>query len=454
MIFAILTASITTVLAVVLTRQAAGTLSLGKVNLISYVFYLNVLQVFLGAILVSLGYDKHYTMDLLLHPQDTLAEATFFVYLMMIGLPFVMVLVFKILRMNPREKYEEFLSREISSVNNEPLFYLLAVTCIVQLVLLVILITKVGYLPILKLVFVDANMDYALERQRIQALSLFGHGAIKNLIVMFGIPIVSYISFAYALCNRKIKWIAMALVMFGASIITQTFTFAKSPIIFHMFVFFLILTYYKGGLKRRTVFGFIFGMLLILIFMYAATGYSDPWLDIYSGIMGRTFFTQFGTLCFHFDFFGQVHDFLDGASLSPTALKVIGMDPDMHLRSGKIVMQFYGSQFVYQGSAGVMNANFIGEAFANWGPIGILVSIVWVGIELSLLFALSLKIKKTPATLAFIAVLTKTMGSMSQGGFADFVYSASFILTLVGFMVCIYFDDFAYWIRGRRGKEK
>ena len=104
-------------------------------------------------------------------------------------------------------------------------------------------------------------------------------------------------------------------------------------------------------------------------------------------------------------------------------------------------MDFYGSDRVYEGTAGVMNAAFIGEAYANWGWIGVFGSIIWVGFIIALLFIVIMKIKKTPATLAFLAVMTQMIGSMTQGGFVEFVYSSSLLLTIIGFLIIIYLNE-------------
>jgi hypothetical protein len=101
-----------------------------------------------------------------------------------------------------------------------------------------------------------------------------------------------------------------------------------------------------------------------------------------------------------------------------------------------------------------MNTNFIGEAYANFGWAGLVFSIVWVGLVISLLFFMIIKIKKTPATIAFLAVMTKSIGAMTQGGFFDFIYSFSTIVTIVGFLIIIYFSDITGLLTGKRKKTK
>lgn len=186
----------------------------------------------------------------------------------------------------------------------------------------------------------------------------------------------------------------------------------------------------------------------ILVVMYKLTGYQGPFLDIYNGILGRTFFSQVGTLAYHFDLFSNVFKPLQGRSLSPIILSLIGLEPNQSLRSAKLVMDFYGSNNVAEGKAGVMNACFLGEAFANWGVGGAIFSIFYVGVFLALITMFVFKLKKTPVTVAMFAILIQYIGNMSQGGFVDFIYNITIVIIIVGCITLIYFDRIINGVRG------
>lgn len=441
MIVSIIFASIVAYFSYSLFKQAAGTLAIGKINIISYIFYLCVLQSYLGTVLISLGYDEHYTLNKLVFPTESIEAATLGVYFMMCVLPFCILAVFKIIKFDPIVEYEVFLKKEIDDKKNNELFMFIILIAIVQIGLLTVLLMQIGYIPLLKLFFSNTNFDFAIERQSNADIQILGIRYIKNVIVIWGIPIIAYITAAYALINRERKWIVLAVIYFMASIITQTYDFSKSPVIFHLFVYLLIFLYYKGGLKN--IYIIVFGAIgtIILVFFYRLSGFEGSFFDIYNGILGRIFFSQVGTLCYHFDLFPNIFDYLGGRSLYPTILSIIGHNPSEHLRSSQIVMEFYGSDYVYEGTAGVMNTVFIGEAYANWGWPGVFFSVIWVGIIVALIFILIMKIKKTPATIAFLAVSTKTIGSMVQGGFVDFIYNFTFIIMIIGFIIIIYFNE-------------
>lgn len=442
-------------------KNTAGTLSLGKINIISFVYFLCLLQCLCGAVLVNLGYDEHYMLDKLLFPTESIRSATFAVYFMMLALPFFIYVIFKIFRFDAQREYSEFLNGEIEEKSNNIVFICIAIIVAIQIIALIVLLFKIGYIPIIKMFFHDSNFDLSVERQINDQIQVLDISYIKSIVILFGIPIISYITAAYALVDRKIKWIILATICFSMALITKTYDFSKSPVVFHLFVYLLIFIYYKGGIKSKIVFIFGGGMLCILLTFYKIAGYEGSFFDIYNGILGRTLFTQFGTLCCHFDMFPDIFGYLEGKSLYPTILKLIGQDPETHIRSAQLVMDFYGSEHVYEGTAGVMNAAFLGEAYANWGWIGVFGSIIWVAIIIALLFIVIMKIKKTPATLAFLAVITQTVANMTQGGFVEFIYSSSILLTVIGFLIIIYLNEIVegvsrviYRLSFRKGKTK
>lgn len=450
MIIHIILFSLVGILSFRLFKQAAGTLALGKLNIISYIYYLFMVQLFVGTVLVNLGYDRHYTLNKLIFREDSIAMTTNVVCFAFLALPLVMLIVFRCFKFNAKSEYNIFLDRQIYVGHKDKMLILFTIIIVIQLVLLFILIKQIGYIPLLKLFVHDSGFDFALERIRIQGITILGNEYIKNIIISIGIPIISYFTLSYALATKDKYWVILAILTFLSSIVVKTYDFSKSPLLFHFFVFLLIVIYYKKGIKNSIVVAFGVVMALLLISYYKIMGYAGSLFDIYNGILGRTFFTQYGTLCFHFDLFPSIFDYLNGRSLNPTLLSFLGMDPETHLRSARIVMDFYGSKSVYEGTAGVMNAAFMGEAYANYGIFGVVGSTIWVGIVISIIFILLMRIKKTPITIALLAFLTQFIGNMTQGGFVDFIYNSSLIIVMSGSLFLIYVDVIYAKLRGHR----
>lgn len=416
-------------LSTILFHKAAGTLNPGKLNVVSYVYYLFLLQTFIGIVLIMLGFDKHYTLDVLIHRKFSCQIAYVVIMSVSVMLPLGILVIEKLLRFKPYLEYTKYLGKKADTGRGIE-FGIVCVVSIISLVLMVMFFIKIGYIPLVKLMTASSDFDFAIERGRLAEIILLNQ-YVTNICILAVIPLLSYLTFAYAVINREKKWYVLAFILWVAAVLVKTYKFEKSPLVFHMLVYVLIFIYIHGGIKRIFM-GLCAGIMTgMIILFYVLTGFHGSLLDIYNGPLGRTLFTQVGTLIYVFDLFPNVFGFLNGRSLSPTVLSLLGMGSDTHLRSAKLTMAFFGAERVYDGSAGVMNSVFFGEAYANWGISGVVFSIIWVAIVIAVVFWVVMKLKKTPFTVTFFAMMVVKIGNTSQGGFCDFIYSFDFILTSV-----------------------
>ena len=426
------------VLSTVLFKRAAGTLNIGKLNIISYVYYIFMLQSFLGISLIMLGWDQHYTLNYLLDKERTCTIAAIVIWSISVFMPLFILVFQKISGIKVKKEYSEYLKKRTVVGQEESFFNWFAVASAACILLLIGFLINIGYIPILKLIHASADFDFAIERSRIGE-TYFIHPYISNIFVLMLIPLLSYISFSYFIVRRTKRWGVLSLALFAASVIVKTYKFEKSPLVFYLVAFILIYIYFRVGIK--TIYMAVATLILggVIISFYFLQGFSGTIFDIYNGPMGRTLFTEVGTLAYCFDLFPEVFGFLNGRSFSPTILKLMGRDSSEYLRSSQLTMAFYGSERVYDGSAGVMNTLFAGEAYANWGYAGVVFSVIWVAFILTLFLWIILRLKKTPSTVALLAMLTTKVGLMLEGGFCDFVYSFDIIFTLVlvfGIYIC------------------
>lgn len=424
---------------------AAGSLKPNKINIISYMYYIFMLQSFLGIALIMLGLDKHYTLNYLKNRQQSLQTTYIVVMAISIALPICIILVEKLMKVHIKREFSNFLEKKVRLKNEKVAFSILFFCSVVVLLLLLGLVIKIGYIPLMKLILSPEGFDFSLERGRISTI-YFLSPYITNLLVLSGIPVLSYIIFAYTLAEKKKRWIVLACIMIVASIIVKTYKFEKSPVLFHVAVFALIFFYYNA--KRIKLFHVIIlmgGAVTGIILMYVLTGFEGTFLDIYNGPLGRTFFTEVGTLSYNFDMFPLIFPFLKGRSFAPTILGALGIDKSLHLRSAKLTMAYYGSEKVYTGGAGVMNSLFAGEAYANFGFYGIFFAVIWIAVYVAIIMWVVLKLRKTPESVTYLAVMTIRVGSMLEGGFADFVYSFDIIFVTVIVLGL-------YWMLEKEGK--
>ena len=293
----------------ILFSKAAGTLNPGKVNVISYIYYIFMLQTFAGTALILLGFDKHYTLGYLLNRDKSCMITEVVVFGIAIFLPAFILLWEKMFRVNMKKQYQEYLKKEIECEKEDlifPYFALLSIGCIV---LLIGLLAKIGYIPLLKLIHASADFDFATERTRIGGL-YFIHPYLSNIFVLMMVPLLSYVAFAYMLKTKKIKWTIITIALFISSVIIKTYKFEKSSVVFYFAAFIIMLIYYKGGIKMIYMIISVAFMAVIIVAFYFHTGFSGSLFDIYNGPLGRTLFTQVGTLAYCFDLFPTVFGFL------------------------------------------------------------------------------------------------------------------------------------------------
>lgn len=431
-------------LSVFLFYKAAGTLNPGKLNIVSYTFFIFMLQSFFGTALLSLGFDGHYTFVYLLDKEKSTEMTVAVVFGIAVLLPLFILFFEKIFRTDVKSAYSSFLKRSIQVKKDRLFFFCFCIAAAVSLLILAGFLTKIGYVPFFRLFFAPDGFDYSVERARISEL-YFLHPYITNIGMLMALPLLSYISFSYFISEKGRKWMIVSGVLFIAGIIVKTYKFEKSQLIFHLLIYVLIYLYYRGGIRLRYMVLLGGALGCMIVGFYFATGFQGSIADIYNGPIGRVLFTEVGTLAYCFDLFPQVFSFLGGRSFTPTILNLLGMDSSLHLRSSELTMAFYGSEKVYDGTAGVMNTLFAGEAYANWGWVGIAVSVVWVALVISAAICIVLKMKKTPGTIVLAAVLSVKLGAMLEGGFCDFVYNFDMIFTVI----CLLFIYFAFESDGR-----
>ena len=108
-------------------HRAAGTLSIGKINIISYTYYLFLVQTYLGISLIMLGFDKHYTLNYLTQGDQVLNTVFYVVIATMILLPLVILGVFKVAKVKAGPDYADYLQAPTKSMNDRCIFWLIAV---------------------------------------------------------------------------------------------------------------------------------------------------------------------------------------------------------------------------------------------------------------------------------------------------------------------------------------
>ncbi len=419
----------------VLFQRCAGSLSPTRLNLVSWNFYFEILVcTYLGTTLSLLGVS-HYRVD------SATSAALDLAFLAssyaIIAMPLVMLtwhlLIF---RTDPRQALASYLTRPTSLATRKTgksseLFY--------WQILSVLSIGAVAYTyyHLQSITFLDALTGGSAEevgQARIAAsLHFTGNEYIRNIFALLLAPLCSYVAFGYwRLTRTKVHmvWFFLSAV---CALLALGYNGAKAPVVFFFVTLFLISLYLKGraSLMRLVGLGTFLAFLILGLYVVFA-GHAD--FDLNSGPIGRIVFSQMAGFPLSLDTFPESHRFLEGGGFPAWLAGIIG---ERHVRSSRVLMEIYNWRAVATGTAGFMNTFYMGEAWANFGWAGLILSPVVVGIFIQTIYGTLLILPKSPPTVALMAYFVLRMPV--TGGFVDFLWN-------VGALSAIFFVTFgAHW---------
>lgn len=412
-------------------KLAAGTLSLKKINIVSFAYYNLLIFAFIGSSLVYLGFRDHYLIQKV--NEINIDKTYYFISYTLIMFPLTIYLFNRLFGLNKcNKKYNLYLQRKIDiNKHDSGIFFLIAMLTLIGGVAFCYMFIKIGYFPLLR-VF---NSNFSLARERIILTNNFaGNSYIRNILVLTLIPMLSYISYIYMRVTKKQKWKIMFAVLFLLSIICKTYNFEKAPIIYYLFYFY-ILEIVMGNvksIKKIIIIGITIGSIILFMY-YFWLGYDGNILSISHGPGGRIFLTQIATMFLHVETFPGRVDFLYGQSL-PKIIGILFGVGNYGNRSGRVVMEQFNASGIENGTAGVMNTIFSGEAYANWGFLGIIIAPIIVGILYSIVYSFIINQNKNPLLIMVYLTFFIYYSSMILGGFVDFFYNFALIFLVLLFV--------------------
>lgn len=413
---------------VLLFKFASGTLKLQKLNILSFLFYNLLLFDFIGASLIFIGFQKHYLIAKMINPDNISKTYCILIYTILI-LPFVInVMNYCFYKNGIKRELNTFLSRTvILDYNSNRTYIFTMLLSSIALLSTVYTLVNIGYIPILNMFGSALDMNVAsISNSR----NFSGNQYIKNIGMSFLTPMLSYYIYILARLKKEYKWYILFGIMFVASIIAKTYDFSKGPLIYYFFYFYIIEVTLGNVKSIKKILPYIIGAIIFLLFIYAVVlKQGQNILTIYFGPVGRIIFTQVATLFLHMDAFPSIVPYLNGASFSSKFSFIF--ESASFERSGRVVMETYSKEGVAEGTAGVMNTLFVGEAYANFGIIGVIIAPIIFGVVISFFLFVILKLKKTPVSIIAYIQLMQIFMNIVQGGFVDIFYNVAILLVIL-----------------------
>ena len=427
--------------------RAAGSLNVTKLNVISYVFYSLLIFDFLGISIIYCGFQNHYIINKVISTPGIVDKGYWAMVWAMIMLPTTILLVNKYVYKiaNIRKRNDDNIRTDIK-LENEKKQKIIFKVCIVLLAIcfvsIIYVFCNIGYIPLFKMF----DKSFAFDVERINnGRNFVGNEYIRNLVMLLLTPMVSYLSYIYMRKTHDKKWRYLFICSFILCLFVKTYDFSKGPLIYYI-AYFFFLEIMMGNIKnpKKTI-KYVAAILVLVVGMYLTIGkYDGNFLSLSNGPVSRTVITQPGALLLHFDAFPEKTPYLYGRSFPKIASILLG-DGENGVRSGRKVMEIYNPKAVKNGTAGVMSTVFIGEAYANFGWVGIFIAPLLVGFIISSAMCIYLKSKKTTLNMCLYLEAVITIATVVQAGFIDFIYNVSFVFIVIYFLIINYASDRNYF---------
>lgn len=431
-------------------KRAAGTLSLSKPNMISYIFYYNILlQVFIGSILVMSLSDVHYMINRI--DSDVRFYGWLAIMYTMIALPLGMLLANLTFYRKKKNRflinYYSYKPINTSGVYGRSLKYSTWVFTAFAILSCSYVFWVIGYHPFIK-VFTTSYSE--IESLRITAARHFsGNVYVKNIFALTLMPIMTYVWFFYYLKSRSAFDLIFALICLFFCLSILYYDFSKSPILWYVLSFVFVYYYSLGRINLSKVLVFSILALVLLFLMYSFAGLSLSDFFYYnSGPIGRVIFGQASGLYFMLDIYPDFHEHIGFSSLSQFISESFGTNYTE--RAARTAMEKFNPDGVEEGVAGVMNSLFIGEAWANFGIWGVIISPFWVGMLVQALYLFFLRSAKSPLHLAFF--VNFSISGAITGGVNDYIYNPSFFVVFSLFILILGFSYILSYLHESRSR--
>lgn len=422
---------LTLIIGVWLLQKSSGGLSLNRPNLHLVIFgYVYLISSLIGSLLIVLEIDHSYIINKLLFPESRqlgfiLVCGSFLLF------SFTTVIVSKITGFQPDVEFNQYWNKPVDEVftsdQNKKLFFRIFLgLSIVSLLAVIYTLVHTSTIPLFSAILGNTA---DLAKGRIDAKEGYtGIVYVKNILAIGLTPLLSIIAFAYALKTRLWSWRVLFGFLLVAAVIIQAYNFEKAPALFYMIM--LILTsIFVGKLRLNlrlillfTVIGVAY--IVVMYTLLGATG-SSTFLNYSQGPIGRIILTQIAPMYIFVDRFGEVYPFLHLYGLPESILQLYNVD---QMSSARVIMMDLFPEKVQEGTAGVLNTLYVGEAFATYGVWGVMLGSVYLGIFVQVLYILFVRLPKHPVFISLFVFFIINIPRAMVGGFSDLVINPVWIV--------------------------
>lgn len=259
---------------------------------------------------------------------------------------------------------------------------------------------------------------------------------IKTVLFEQVAVLLSLVLYCYYLMNKSTVHFLWFLLAFIVAVYSVTFSLSKSQLIVYFSYFVFIRIYSQGEISKKFIFLLLIFMFSVLaLLFYLVTKMDLEGIAVY--MLNRIFLDQISGTFLMFEIFPDEYNYIGFCSLSNLIPKSLCTQTEPATRLAMEHAFPYGS---LEGVMNLLSTYYLGEAWANFGYIGLIMAPLYMGFLISFFYFTVLKIEKNPFTLALLAFVSFGTNFASQ--FNGYIYNMLFIVTVF----IVFFPLLTVWL--------
>ncbi|MDE9517147.1 oligosaccharide repeat unit polymerase [Xenorhabdus bovienii] len=346
--------------------------------------------------------------------QELILKTLFYSSINILFFIFGVIFISKIIRLRPIP----FLSSEIISLTKiqKSMLFFLYLLCFYVLILY---INNVKHIALF-ISLTDGVKDAIIARSNM-GNNFNGKYHWYKLILHDVGNLLTFTTYILWLNKKNLVNLLLFMMTFTYSTFVAIMATEKAP--FLWLTIGLFMTYYltkKNGIVpfRKLLYLCMVIISILSIFYIFFMGSSDLWSAL-SSIFSRAFSGSISPAYFYLEYFPEHRDFLLGQTF-PNPQGILPYTPINYTIE---LMNWKFPEQVKLGVIGTLPTVFWGEAYANFGPVGVPVVAFIIGSYLSIISYLLSKIKPNPIIVSFYVWLILHLKNLSASGFSEYIYS-------------------------------
>ena len=431
---------LTTVLSVNLFSKAAGSMSLLKMHTVSYVFYVQIVTSALIASVLLVTGVLDYHPDVAYISEKVKFEAWLWTMYSIIAMPIGMLGLNRLLGINAKLKLNAYIKSNFM-INGT--IYKNQVILLASVGFCILVLAYIFYhtdrIPIYTLLVEKDAEQAAIDRVSVR-YNFHGIDHIKNLLGLIMIPVMAYYAYVMMRIHKKIFYIFIFLLNFLCAILVIVYDIQKAPVAFFITGFLILEVFISKGISLKKMLILVAIPITLLLVGYSFTtdkSIVDQLLNFDSAFYGRFFVVGYYGFPLSLELFPDViTDPTYAVGIPNSILETIGLNS---VESARLLKEYVHTEEVRKGTGNLFSGYYMGEAWANYGYLGLVLAPFVVGFVVQTVHLFLILNNKKPYLLAFYTAITVKW--VVSSGFVNFLYLKLLIWPFIIYFVSNYFIE-------------